>query len=367
MNTPYNNNPLREASPLYMHLYNECIYDVDDPNDPTATRTVERHEAFIASLLKIETFVANVLATNEPAFKLVATHVGRPTLRRQRLAEYFAKVYSLSLLDTTGYELSEHVQLFFDCWVAAGMTQEDLVSPRGYSLKLGQESYEVFNDFLALIRSQSKTPAFIKRVSRRKEKSSRNFKSGCDYVDALFEFRSSRLLVLRIDFGYRKEFAQQVTAKEAKNDLAHFLRNRRGNRELFGGWVGHIWKLEWSPVKGCHFHLILFFRGSERWRDVFIAQQLGIYWEKLTDGRGVYWNCNAAKGRYKRLGIGMLEYHDVEKIAILKKDVLGYLVKTDQCLKATTLGDGDCFGRGEMPDSGTYKIRRPRAERFIYR
>lgn len=367
MNTTNNNNPLREAFPLYMHLSNECIYDVDDPNDLTATRTVESHEGFIASLLKIEIFVADVLATNEPAFKLVATHVGRPTLRRQRLAEYFAKVYSLSLLDTTGYQSSEHVQLFFDCWVAAGMTQEDLVSPRGYSLKLGQESYELFNDFLALIRSQSKTPAFIKRVSRRKEKSSRNFKSGCDYVDALFEFRSSRLLVLRIDFGYRKEFALQVTAKEAKDDLAHFLRNRRGNRELFGGWVGHIWKLEWSPVKGCHFHLIFFFRGAERWKDVFIAQQLGIYWEKVTDGRGIYWNCNAAKGRYKRLGIGMLEYHDAEKIAVLKNDVLGYLVKTDQCLKARTLGDGDCFGRGEMPDSGTYRIRRPRAEQFIYR
>ena len=160
MNTTNNSNSLREALPLYIHLSNECIYDVDDPNDPTATRTVESHEGFIASLLKIEMFVADVLATNEPAFKLVATQVGRPTLRRRRLAEYFAKVYSFSLLDTTGYQLSEHVQLFFDCWVAAGMTQGDLVSPRGYSSKLGQEAYEVFNDFLALIRSRSKTPAF---------------------------------------------------------------------------------------------------------------------------------------------------------------------------------------------------------------
>lgn len=98
-----------------------------------------------------------------------------------------------------------------------------------------------------------------------------------------------------------------------------------------------------------HFHLIVFYKGSKRCKDVYLVKALGEYWEKITDNRGNYWNCNANKDDYWRLGIGMLARDDAEKRKILTEDVVSYLVKSEQSLRAKKLGKGKCFVRGIMP------------------
>jgi hypothetical protein len=88
-------------------------------------------------------------------------------------------------------------------------------------------------------------------------------------------------------------------------------------------------------------------------------------------GRGGYWNCNAEKSRYKRLGIGMIEHDDQQKREVLLRDVISYLAKTDQQLRSSKLSsdqnDQDAakdqlrlFVTGQIPQKRVGKAGRKR-------
>ncbi len=341
----------------YQRIAEDSSYFETDGNG-TITKLIrdEGYHAFIESLIDIEDFIADVLSSNDPAFKPTETLMQRNDLmivkkhlERLPLAKYFKSVVDFSFAYSPEYGYSAHVNLFFNCWRASALQNEGFTNPRGYSSKPDKQQFEVFNDFLHFIRTEASTPEFKKKIIRMKEKYLGNYSSAVEYIDALFEHCCSKLLVLRIDLGYRHDVARHITAEQAKEDLEHILTNRRGNHTLFEHWAGYIRKLEWGPEKGLHFHLIVFYKGSKRSQDIYLAKALGEYWEKITDNRGIYWNCNANKDDYWKLGIGMIEKHDEEKRKILTEDVVKYLVKSEQTLKAKKLGEGKCFVRGIMP------------------
>ena len=96
------------------------------------------------------------------------------------------------------------------------------------------------------------------------------------------------------------------------SDFQQFKNNWRGKSTLFANLKGYIWKLEWGPGKGIHYHLIFFFDGSQVLKDAYLAQQIGKYWtEVITKGSGLYWNCNASKDQYRELGIGVIRADDL--------------------------------------------------------
>ena len=130
-------------------------------------------------------------------------------------------------------------------------------------------------------------------------------------------------------------------------NLDKLLNNRRNN-SIFKDNIGYVIKTEYTEDKGVHNHAVLFFDGNKVQNDKFKGDQLGKYWEKVTDGKGSYHNCN--RNDYKdNQAIGMLDYRDIEKRRNLDY-AMAYLVKEDQSIEALKENGKDrSIRRGTMP------------------
>ena len=186
----------------------------------------------------------------------------------------------------------------------------------------------------------------------------KNYQSMTSYIDNLFS-RYARLLVVRIDLAYRKDvdvrFMNEAEIHQkylqAVEDREHLFRNMRSNR-LFNHMIGYIWRLEYGNEKGFHYHFIFFYDGSAVQQDITISRLIGEYWVNvITQGRGLYYNCNAHKEEYKYCGIGMINWNNFELIANLKL-AAQYLAKPDEYISAfmTDIDIGRTFGRGTLKE-----------------
>ncbi|PUA19193.1 hypothetical protein C7W93_04705 [Glaciimonas sp. PCH181] len=112
--------------------------------------------------------------------------------------------------------------------------------------------------------------------------------------------------------------------------------------------------------KGHHSHCILFFDGSKVLKDAYLAALIGRYWvDFITAGRGTFFDCNAEKGKYKYLGIGMISLGDDELRANLLR-VVKHLTKKDQYLRKKVSTHRLVFGPGHIPGVRRSKARRLR-------
>jgi hypothetical protein len=151
------------------------------------------------------------------------------------------------------------------------------------------------------------------------------------YVEKLFD-TYSKLNVIRLDLGYKKEVAENVTPKEVKQDLNRLLNNRRHNITVFGDCVGYIVKLEKGEVKKAnHLHSLFVFDGHKIYNDTYKASQIGKYWEDtITNGKGTHHSCNADKSKYTHVGVGSINHFDTHKRNILTSLVTSYFAKEEQ-------------------------------------
>ncbi len=157
-------------------------------------------------------------------------------------------------------------------------------------------------------------------------------KSVTQYINDLHDVHS-KLLVVRVDLGYRKEHSQTLELSDIKRDVKRMLDNRRNN-SIFKHQVGYICKFEDTPEKGIHAHTLFLFDGQQVQKDSYRADAVGEYWtEQITEGKGVFHNCNRDKDKYQRCGIGMIKHSDVEKRQNLLDHVVPYLLKTDQSIE----------------------------------
>ncbi|RKR26732.1 uncharacterized protein DUF3296 [Acidovorax sp. 93] len=167
-------------------------------------------------------------------------------------------------------------------------------------------------------------------MSKVKRASGRNLESVTNYCRELQD-EYSKLLAVRIDFGYKKDHAGVCSLEEIKKDVKHMLDNRRANHSLFRDQVGYIFKFEDAEEKGPHAHGLLLFNGQKVCKDAHLGDQIGNYWnEKITAGNGVFHNCN--KNRYDQCGIGMIDHSDFAKRAVLEEKVIGYMLKDEQSI-----------------------------------
>ena len=200
------------------------------------------------------------------------------------------------------------------------------------------------------------------------------------YVSDLFA-RYSRLLVVRLDLGYRQglslnplmaqykvavstqpeygvsppheQFMPQIhhvaigQIQQHREALLDFIRDTYSE-----DFCGYAWKLEYGARKGYHYHLLLFFNGANLRSDVAIGALIGNRWNRvITAGLGNYYNCNAAPNRYWHPCIGSQSWNspDMER----GMDCLcAYLMKPDLYARLE-LGPGQrTFGRGGSPLRG---------------
>ena len=315
----------------------------------------------ITEVFEIEIFVSMVLSSKLPGFKVnkkryIGTGVGidRQEVVMLPLAQkYFGQVIGMFSALSPEYRYNPHVELFQDSIVQLGLEWEYLNTPRAISSRTGKEEYQLFNDLIDRIREGSKSREFRVKFKRIKELASRNFASAVIYINNLFA-KYSKLLVLRVDFGYSKMCTLGITLDQAKRDLAHFFNNLKKNKSLSEHLVGNIWRWEFSGKKGYHCHCLFFYDGQEVQKDEFRGKQLGEYWQNVvTPGRGHYWNVNTVekKEEYRRkglLGIGMIHRDDEALRSNLLQHITQYFLKMEQHILAKTLANhrGRLFGKG---------------------
>ncbi|MBP5953428.1 YagK/YfjJ domain-containing protein [Pseudomonas sp. P42] len=268
-----------------------------------------------------------------------------------------------------GHEFHPYLEVFARC----ALTRCSDAMPwniESYSEGELERAVETLNQMVEDIRDEVRSSAF-KRVAGDFERSSnKNFKSLVAYVDSLF-MRHSRLLVLRVDLAY---FSKCATVSMAKNTVTYAevkqhkekLLKYLQKKLLVNCFVGFAWKLEYGLHKGYHYHVMFFLDGSKVREDVTIARLLGEYWRDIvTEGRGLYFNCNAVKRKYRSCGIGMVNHSDLPMRENLTHRAALYLTKSDYYFKMVVPDKGRCFGRGVMPLLSLSGVKRGRPRKSV--
>lgn len=298
-------------------------------------------------IMALDTFCKLVAKSTALGYSVKIGRSGQKILVPLKLSMYFLSINSFLNLYDYRYVYSQYAMLLLEAGLELNIFPGTLTrNPNHRNPQNKKMDGELFNDLVLRIREKSKSGKFRKALYARNYGCKRNFKSAMNYTNTLLESHA-RLLVIRLDFGYKKEYGTSVTVEEIQRDLAKLLNNRRTNK-IFDSNLGYIWKLEYGVEKGVHIHAIFFFDGSAVIKDAYRAQQIKTYWETVvTEKRGLSHNCNRSK--YKHYGLGILHYLDIEKRKIFEKHVVGYLTKVDNKLKAKCLDNIRSFGKGEPP------------------
>lgn len=321
-------------------LHTSTDYSTGEP------RTVIEH-GHGKTLQILDDMVRAILASKEPFFETTTTRQGKKRFKQTQLGNHFFKLNLHRKAYKPGCLFSEHIELLFRHMRDLGLWQVRFTHPDA-NLPLSKKYQgDLCNTLVEELRKEGNTPAFKRRVARRAEKAKKNTDSTIAYEADLFGWRS-RINIMRLDLGFGAEHSAHITIEQAKYYLNKLLNNRRSN-SMFAALGGYIWRLEYGgDGKGYHFHVILFFDGSELLKDAYNADLIGKYWiDVITKGKGAYHNCNRDKSAYKRLGIGMVHRHNDEKRKALREDVIPYLTKKDYCFRPEMSG-ARVIGKGEI-------------------
>lgn len=191
----------------------------------------------------------------------------------------------------------------------------------------------------------------------------KNHSSLGELINRLFEHRS-RILIIRIDLGYKNEYRNSITLEVAQEHREHLLDNKRRNHSLFDHLLGYAWSFEHGSCNydgesgtGYHHHLLLFYDGAHRREDIGLGMAIQDYWRRvITNGMGHCYISNFDKDRLAAqgcLGIGMIHRNDFDLRNNLLEHVAGYLtmessmppfIQSDR----TATGGFRVFGRSQL-------------------
>ena len=181
------------------------------------------------------------------------------------------------------------------------------------------------------------------------------------YIDGL-SADYSKLNIVRLDLSYKKPHSEEISLADANKDLEKMFNNMRSKPSVFKDKVGYVCKREYTKDKGVHFHTAFIYDGQKVNQSAFKADQIGEYWNQITEEKGSYHNCH--RNEYRRNGLGILKHQDDEKRKIVDEDVISYLCKDDENQSVEAVAEGKkvkAFTRGLIPKAKE-KMGRPRKE-----
>jgi len=348
--------PTNEDDSEFLRFFSEeSAFYAEEYDGQVTDQFSTAQELFIHALFRIERLVDLIAKDERLRFELKQKQALSPKLHGKLPAEICQMVNCLFKQYSDQYSYSPKVTLFFEACFAVGLQNESLIAPLCRTQD-GSYHYEKINALIDHIQQGLRSPAFKRKQKTASETIQRRIASATAYVDYLFRENggSARLIVLRVDFYYKRQYRHETTIDTVRQDMQRFLANRRNNQSLFQHLKGYLWKLEYGEQKGFHIHWLLFMDGRAVQNDFVWASRFGLYWQtRITQGRGYYNNGNARKDQFWHLGVGRIERNDDDKLSALKRFVIPYLAKTDQYLRAKQLGDKvKVFDRGqiEKPD-----------------
>ena len=222
---------------------------------------------------------------------------------------------------------------------------------------------DMMNRIVDRIRNRMSNEDFKAMVRNHERAVNQNRKSLARFVNAIFR-RYAKVLVVRLDLSYLKSYYRPLDEQNlsCEDVVRHREKLLAELRKMFKGkLITYVWKLEYGPMRGYHYHAFFFFDGSQCMQDIVIAKMIGEHWANVvTGGSGSYFNCCANKKNYPALGIGMIKYDDWEKISNLKSRSLEYLVKADYYVKSIACTKIRTLGKGAAPKPAATNRGRPR-------
>uniref|UniRef100_UPI0022E8A041 YagK/YfjJ domain-containing protein n=1 Tax=Aeromonas sp. QDB62 TaxID=2990499 RepID=UPI0022E8A041 len=221
----------------------------------------------------------------------------------------------------------------------------------------GNELARDINKTLYAFLRECNSQTHRKRLKNLERVESRNQLSIATYVNSLFD-QHAKLLVIRLDIGYREAYYDQLTLDLVTNDRNCYLRRVQNK---YPALLGYIWKLEFGVDRRFHTHITFIFNGAVHQQDISLGIALGEVWEDMSDNNGSYFNCQIRREEYQRRGtdgVGMVHYSDTTK-RINLINALSYLTKLDTQILAVLPAGRRTFGRMERP-SRQPRLGRPR-------
>lgn len=193
-----------------------------------------------------------------------------------------------------------------------------------WGIKFGQ----AVNDLASAIRVDYKSEAFANKMKNHEDNYLHRHRRNKKLIARLLE-NHSKLCVVRLDLHLGKANNEHLNLASARKHISRFTNNQRHN-QLFADKVAHVIKLELSHRRGYHFHVFIFFDGQAKRNADYYANEIGHYWiNTITKGNGSFYSCHQHKNRYKRCGIGLVDWDDQEKISALLY-AMSYVAKSDQ-------------------------------------
>jgi hypothetical protein len=230
------------------------------------------------------------------------------------------------------YDYSEHIEAFWQ-----GCRYVDVLNTNGL---VSEREVEALVDHIAIY---VKNPVFKRSVSDRRYQTKDNRTSIEEYARRLHDHHS-RLLVVRVDFNYRMENQHHIMIDDVYRHLDK-MRKAKNGLQFFESLVGSAWCIEQGVTRGYHIHAVYYFLGSKHKNDWYMANQIGLLWESVTDRLGTFYSCNTSdeKAKYERkgmLGVGMIHRDDTEACnnAINAVSYLSDADKDDQYLRMKPIG-----------------------------
>lgn len=140
--------------------------------------------------------------------------------------------------------------------------------------------------------------------------------------------RCSRILVVRVDLEYAlngaeegahplfsnnhpDQFALDVFLRD-RDRFINNLRDKVGKGQLAENLLEWGWKAEYGEKRGWHLHCVFILDASKVRHAWYYAMQFGEIWERLTEGRGTYYNCHKDTDRYGQCCLGENRRGDAE-------------------------------------------------------
>ena len=246
------------------------------------------------------------------------------TINFQQIKSQLNEFY-YSFMISLDYELnySKPIQAFIEC------TNKIISNVYPYNVFWDNEKTE---QFIELLPNYKK--AIQKDYNAWRYQSNKNCKRLETNIRTLFS-NNPRLLFVRVDLKYIQEISHHITIRDFDFHMKKLRDAIHNGDTCFKHLLSHAWSLEHGGKNGgFHCHLLLIFDGSKRYKDSYLADQVGQKWQAITEGVGYCFILNTKEykdglARYGKLGIGMIHCNNMQEVENAVNAAL-YLARPDK-------------------------------------
>lgn len=223
---------------------------------------------------------------------------------------------------------------------------------------------DILNTFVDDLRAKINSKEFKRERASIQRRCNKNLQGLHSYLKAVFAAPGcSALIGIRIDLGYKAGHVLDACANALPYEevQAHRKAMTKYIKKYLGdAYAGYVCKLEYGLLKKYHFHWFILIKKSHLRRDILIAKALGEHWQAvITEGMGVYFNCNMQKDSYRDRCIGELQ-HDDPNIWKGLDQLATYLTKPEYHLRKAGPAEDRTLWRGKVPKTRTTRAGRKR-------